>query len=52
MQKVRSSGWKRLMKMAPDANRIPTEDDMRKIFSIVDSDSNGTISKRVSRLLE
>ena len=51
MNKVRSAGWKRLMRMAPEANRIPSEEDMRRIFSIVDSDNNGTISRRVSGYL-
>ena len=50
MHKVRSAGWKRLMRMAPEARRaLPTEDDMRRIFSIVDNDHNGTISRRVRR---
>jgi Ca2+-binding EF-hand superfamily protein len=52
MNKVRTAGWKRLMKLAPEANRIPTEDDMRRIFAIVDNDNNGTISRRVSRSMD
>ncbi len=49
MHKVRTAGWKRLMRMAPEAKRVPSDEDMRRIFNIVDSDSNGTISRRVSK---